>query len=79
MAAPAPVMTAFQAGSGISGASAYMALAVILAALLLIWLAWTVSGLGQRLLDGRLEKTPVLWYTVRALLLVFLIVFVLVQ
>jgi Protein of unknown function (DUF3262) len=71
-------MAAFQTGSGISGGSAWMALAVVLAALMLIWLAWAVFGLGQRLLDGRMEKTPALWYAVRAVVLSMLIVFVLI-
>jgi len=79
MASAPEVLSAFQSGSGIDGVTAHDVMVVVLAALALIWLAWAVSGVGNKVLDQQLTHPKALWYVVRAVVLVMLIVFYLVR
>lgn len=79
MAAAPEVIAAFQAGSGISGAVAHDVFAVVLAAVMLIWLAWSVFGVGSRVLDRQLTYGEAAWYVARAVVLAMLVVFSLVR
>jgi integrating conjugative element protein (TIGR03758 family) len=79
MAASSEVLSAFQAGSGISSVTAHDVVVFVLAAVMLIWLAWAVFGVGQRLLDKRMTYPEAAWYSARAVVLALLVIFYLVR
>lgn len=79
MAAAPEVLAAFQAGAGLSGTTAHDVLVVVLAAVALIWLAAVVAGIGTRVLDQRLTHAHAGRYLARAVVLVMLVVFYLVN
>jgi len=79
MAASPTVIAAFQTASGITSVSTHDALTFVLAALVLIWLAWAVFGIGTRVLDGRMSIGDATWYVARALVISMLVVFVLIR
>lgn len=66
--------TAFTVGAGVSASDAHDALVLILAGLMLLFLAWMTAKLGERVLDGRLKAGQAGFYMLRALLLAALIV-----
>jgi len=71
------VVAAFEAGAGIPLASIREALALVLGALAVTWLAWAVSALGARALGGRVKPQKVFPYMLRAAAVVMLVIFVL--
>ncbi|MBW8827833.1 MAG: TIGR03758 family integrating conjugative element protein [Burkholderiales bacterium] len=79
MAAAPEVIAAFQAGSGLSATTSHDVMVVVLAAVVLIWLAWAVSGVGQKVLDRRMTYHEAAWYSARAVVLAMLVVFYLVR
>ena len=75
MAAAPDVMAAFQSGAGLSGVTAHAAIAVVLAAVMLTWLTWSLAGVGTRVLEGRLSHHQGLFYVIRALVLAMVVLF----
>lgn len=75
MAAAPEVLAAFQSGAGVSGVTAHDVLVVVLAAVVLLWLAAVVAGIGSQTLDQRLTQDKAGRYVVRAVVLVMMVVF----
>jgi integrating conjugative element protein (TIGR03758 family) len=79
MATPSAVTAAFSAGAGISGSSAQAVIVVVLAAVTLIWWAWTVFGIGTQVMDQEMTASKGAIYIGRSTVLVMLVVFYLVR
>lgn len=75
MAAAPEVLAAFQSGAGLSGVTAHDVIAVVLAAVTLTWLTWSLSGVGTGVLEGRLSHNQGLFYVIRAAVLALVVLF----
>jgi integrating conjugative element protein (TIGR03758 family) len=67
---------AFTAGFGMSMGHVQLAILVVLVSLLFAFVTWAVFSLLAGYTSGRIELKSALIYTVRAVLLIFLVMFV---
>lgn len=73
------VMNAFDAASGSSSSIVHDVVVVVLGGLMLIWVTWAIAGIGTRYLEKLEGSRTALWYAVRALVLVIVVVFYLLR
>ena len=64
---------AFAAGSGVAAAELLLGIAMILTALLLVWIAWVATGQLRAWHDGQASLYDLLWTVLRTGVLVLLL------